>query len=137
MSQIIDKQFEEGKSIRDISKTGFIPEITNHAFQVILAGSIQRIADATEKTAASFIDLKDRIDYYEHQIKEKNQEIENLKNTNRTLKGHVTRLIKEKKQSTASEKIALEKFNAIMSLQKQTIENLDRQTPEEKKDPSE
>jgi hypothetical protein len=94
-SKIIDRQIEEGKSIRDISKTGFFEEITQHSFQVIMAGSMQRIADAAEKTASSFVELKDRCEYYEHQIREKNQEIEDLKNTNRTLKGHVTRLIKK------------------------------------------
>jgi len=58
----------------------------------LVAGSLMRIAEATEAMAKSHIQLIEERDRYERWYKQQAAEVYRLSNSNRALRGHMKRL---------------------------------------------
>jgi hypothetical protein len=61
----------------------------------INSGSLQRIADATEAMAESWIQLRNRADYYERLARENYEMSERLRRSCASLRGVITKLKRE------------------------------------------
>lgn len=81
------------KNYRDASRENFVrsdgKEPANEQLQL---GCLQRIADAAELTAKNYLQLQKDLDWYKKRYREHLDEIKNLQNSKRGLKGHITRL---------------------------------------------
>jgi len=75
-------------TMRDASRKEFT---TNDTLEAINAGSLQRIADATEKMAGSWTALVADRDRYKRWYQESNVKISHLENRVRALRGAVTK----------------------------------------------
>lgn len=60
----------------------------------INAGSLQRIADATELMASNHIQMEKDLKFYKNMYAQHSERIENLTRSNAALRGHITRLKK-------------------------------------------
>lgn len=80
---------------REISKTNWIPSDGKPTTENVMAGSLQRIADASEKMASNFTQLQADRDLYKRWYEEGRTRISKLENVNRSLRGHITRLKKK------------------------------------------
>lgn len=67
---------------------------TTPTVEQINAGSLQRIADATEVVAKGYIALRDRADFYERRWREEKDSNENLVRRINSLRGVITRMKK-------------------------------------------
>ena len=88
------------QSYRELSKTDWVPTIKD--IDAINAGSLQRIADASEKTAAGFEVVLKRLaeaekerDHYKSRNSQKLDEIARLERTISNLRGQITKLKKK------------------------------------------
>ncbi len=70
----------------------------NKTLESINAGSLQRIADATEAMAKNHIDLQRDFDYVKSRMKYYQNRCEQLERSNRGLKAWITRLRNKAKQ---------------------------------------
>lgn len=82
---------------REASKQNWTTNNTQATESEINLGSLQRIADATEVMAGNFIALQNDRDLYRRWYNEQRQNTEKLYNRIRSLKGHITRLKKNRK----------------------------------------
>ena len=62
--------------------------------EMINTAALLRIADASELMAKNFLKLQDEAQFYQTAYTRRGNEIESLKHTIRSLKGHITRLKK-------------------------------------------
>lgn len=82
-------------SMRDMSRKEFEGRTT---FEPINAGSLQRIADATELMAKGYTELIRERDYYEQRAKRLAAENERLTRQRSALRGAITRMKRQKRQ---------------------------------------
>lgn len=85
------------KSYRDGSKTNFGSATgdTGMTLEQINAGSLMRIADATEKMAHRHTELIEQRDRFERWYKNELERVEHLRRSNAALRGHLKRLKKQ------------------------------------------
>jgi len=62
----------------------------------INAGSLQRIADATEKMAQSYVALIEERDLYKSRYENKGKQVSRLERSNSALRGVITKLKKDR-----------------------------------------
>ena len=84
-------------TLKELSKNVFEAG-TNTSLEFINAGSIQRIADATEKMAANYIALENDRNYYKRQYEVRKAECERMARRIFALRGVIT---KQKKKLAA------------------------------------
>ncbi len=56
------------------------------------AGSLQRIADATEKMASNYVRMESDLQWYKEKFADKNKEIDRLGRVIAGLRGHIKRI---------------------------------------------
>lgn len=88
------------ETLRDLSKKTWFP--SDNTLASINAGSMQRIADATEKMAQRHTDLMRDRDWYERAFKEAARDREALKRQLSAAKGQITKLRNAAKKDTQS-----------------------------------
>jgi len=80
---------------REISKGNWaVNSVTTSHNEQIKIGSLQRIADATEKMASNYTQLQNERDLYKRWYEAKNVHIKKLEHSNAALRGHIKRLKK-------------------------------------------
>lgn len=82
---------------REASKQNWTNVAGNDTIERINAGSLQRIADATEVMAKSYNDLIADRNWYKEKYNEKNARIDQLNNSIRSYRGTITKLKKKLK----------------------------------------
>lgn len=115
----------EFKSFREHSKTNYGQNRNEKAtVDEINTGSLQRIADATEKMASNYTQMQKELENYKILYEENRKEIAGLHRTIITLKGRLTRA---KKKLEASVKIRSSDFlggiDKAFLLNKSDLEN--------------
>lgn len=83
-------------TLREISKQAFTSDV--NTYEAMNAGSLQRIADATEVMAKSYNDLIADRNWYKDRYAEKNKRIDQLNNSIRSYRGAITKLKKKLKK---------------------------------------
>lgn len=77
-------------TLKELSKNNFDAG-TNNSLECINTGSLQRIADATEKMASNYIALENDRNYYKRRYEEKQSECERMARRIFALKGVITK----------------------------------------------
>lgn len=81
------------KSFRDHSKTDWGSNTNEFpGLERINAGSLQRIADATEAMAKNYIEQQQSLEYYRNRSRRLEAENQHLRNSRAAIKAHNTRL---------------------------------------------
>lgn len=85
-----------GLTLRQRSKADYSPNGEN-SYELINAGSLQRIADATELMASKYIQMEKDLKWYKEMYAKHSDKISHFEKSNAALKGHITRLKKRLK----------------------------------------
>jgi hypothetical protein len=82
------------QSFRELSKKEWtlIEGTVVASNDVLILGCLQRIADAQEKLAEANLQVVHDLAYYQKRTSDLSLEVSQLKKTNKTLRGHLTRL---------------------------------------------
>jgi hypothetical protein len=84
------------KTYREESKINYGSVKEKSTLEEINTGSLQRIADATEKMASNYQKMENDLAMYKRWYEERGKTVDKLNYTIRTLKGVITKLKKRK-----------------------------------------